>query len=119
MIVGWCALISKKHLVFFTNAGSRTFPVYYLHYFFALLIIDLNLGELLVDKMSVFGIVILAVIGFLVTCVLSFPLFDYPFIFIKSIITKICKKNRYSEIVRGEVVLLYYLRLLLCCVYGA
>ena len=92
MIVGWCALISKKHLVFFTNAGSRTFPVYYLHYFFALLIIDLNLGELLVDKMSVFGIVILAVIGFLVTCVLSFPLFDYPFIFIKSIITKICKK---------------------------
>ena len=92
MIVGWCALISKKHLVFFTNAGSRTFPVYYLHYFFALLIIDLNLGELLVDKMSVFGIVILAVIGFLVTCALSFPLFDYPFIFIKSIITKICKK---------------------------
>ena len=92
MIVGWCALISKKHLVCFTNAGSRTLPVYYLHYFFALLIIDLNLGELLVDKMSVFGIVILAVIGFLVTCVLSFPLFDYPFIFIKSIITKICKK---------------------------
>lgn len=92
MVVGWCALISKKQLTFFSSAGSRTLPVYFLHYFFARLIMAMDLGKLFIDKMSDFGIIILAVFGFAVTCLLSLPLFNYPFIFIKNMLTKACIK---------------------------
>lgn len=92
MIMGICAVVPKKHFKFFTGAGSRTIPIYFIHYFVARVFAAVDLQTFLVEKFSYFGVVILMILAVAVACVLAVPIFDLPFKFIQNAVTRAVDK---------------------------
>lgn len=90
--IGWCSFISTKNLRFFTVVGSRTLSVYFWHYFLAIAIMYIQLDKALINISVVFGIICLALISFIATCILSLKPFTYPLNFFSSIVSKIYNK---------------------------
>lgn len=86
-IVAICAVVPKKNIRFISSSGSRTLPIYFIHYFVARLFSAVDLQTFLVDKFSFAGIFMLLVIAIAVSCVLAIPVFNLPFKFIQNIIT--------------------------------
>lgn len=100
MIVGWCSLIGKKQMRFFTKAGSKTLSVYFWHYFLVPVIAYIGLDKTLVDFSALLGIACLFAIGFIVTCLSSLQLFSYPLNFISMAITKVYNKICASKLLK-------------------
>lgn len=86
-ILGIGAIVSQKHIKFFSNAGSRTISVYTIHYFVIRILVAMNLNIILADHFSNLGFIIWLFIAVLLTCVLALPVFDLPFKFIQNTIT--------------------------------
>lgn len=100
MIVGWCSLIGTKQIPFFTKAGSRTLSVYFWHYFLVPVIAYIGLDKTLVEFSALLGIVCLFAIGFIVTCLFSMKVFNYPLNFISTVITKVNNKICDSKLLK-------------------
>lgn len=91
-ILGIGAIVSQKHIKFFSNAGSRTISVYTIHYFVIRILVAMNLNIILADHFSNLGFIIWLFIAVLLTCVLALPVFDLPFKFIQNTITWVINK---------------------------
>lgn len=89
LFFGIGALLPINKIKFITAAGSRTLPVYVIHYFVLRIIVAFNIHTLLADNFSYFGLLIWFVIAIAVSCVLSFPCFSKPFSFLQSSMSKL------------------------------
>lgn len=98
MIIGISALVPQKRIKFFTGAGSRTIPIYFIHYFLVRLCTAVDLQMILVEKLSYFGVILLIGIAFAVTCLLAAPIFDLPFKTIQRAIAWIINKIKDKKV---------------------
>lgn len=94
IILGVCAIVTEKRIRFFTDSGTRTLPVYFIHYFVARVCNAFDVQVLLIENYSYFGFFLIILIAVTVAFALALKPFNIPFMLLQKAVTFLTDKIR-------------------------